>query len=76
MSIKEENIAILSMIPDELQEQIFIYLSQNYFETSPFSKKTAEEIYRDLEESRNSYERGEYQDFDSAIDEISLKYGL
>lgn len=38
--------------------------------------KSAQEIYEDLEASRKSYENGEYQDFDDAIDKISQKYNL
>lgn len=38
--------------------------------------KSAQEIYEELEESRKCYERGEYQDFDEAIEEISQKYNL
>lgn len=37
---------------------------------------TKEEIYADLEESRKCFERGEYQDFDDAIEEIKKKYNL
>ena len=46
----------------------------DYIET--FSPKSAEEIYSDLEISRMCFERGEYEDFDDALDEISEKYGL
>ncbi len=35
-----------------------------------------EEIFAELEESRKCYEKGEYQDFDEALDEISKKYNL
>ena len=34
------------------------------------------EIYAQLAESRAYYERGEYEDFDDALDDISKKYGL
>lgn len=46
------------------------------FYKNPYSPKSAEEIFKDLAESRACYERGEYEDFDSALDEISKKYGL
>lgn len=39
-------------------------------------RKTADDIYAELAESRSCYERGEYEDFDDALDEISEKYGL
>lgn len=35
-----------------------------------------EEVYADLEESRKCFERGEYQDFDDAIEDIKKKYNL
>lgn len=44
--------------------------------TNPFKPLSAEEIYEELEQSRACYERGEYQDFDEALDEIKKKYEL
>ena len=41
-----------------------------------YEPKTAEEIYSDLAESRACYERGEYENFDDALDKISRQYGL
>ena len=38
--------------------------------------KSKEMIYKDLEESRKCYERGEYDDFDEALDDIRKKYDL
>lgn len=76
MSTKEANIALLSTIPEEAQQQIFVYLTQNFCNGNPFKPKSAEEIYSELAESRACYERGEFEDFDSAIDDISKKYGL
>ncbi len=43
---------------------------------NPFAPKSAEDIYEDLEKSRECYERGEFEDFDEALDEISEKYNL
>lgn len=40
------------------------------------ASKTAIEIYGELEEARASYDRGEYEAFDEALDEISKKYNL
>lgn len=76
MSTREANIALLSKIPDIEQQRIFIYLTENFCLDNPFKAKSAEEIYADLEESRNLYAQGEYEDFDDAIDEIGVKYGL
>ena len=36
----------------------------------------SDEIYSELAESRACYERGEYEDFDTALDDIGKKYGL
>ena len=76
MSTREANIALLSTIPEDAQQQIFVYLTQNFCNGNPFKPKSAEEIYSELAESRASYERGEYEDFDDALDDISDKYGL
>lgn len=76
MSTKETNIALLSTISDDVQPQIFLYLTQNFCNGNPFKPKSAEEIYSELADSRGSYERGEYVDFDDALDDISEKYGL
>lgn len=43
---------------------------------NPFAPKAADDIYADLEESRACYDRGECNDFDAAIEGISIKYGL
>lgn len=76
MSIKDANIALLSVIPDSEQEKIYTYLSENYCEDSPFKPLSAKEIYAELSESRECYSRGEYEDFDDALDDISFKYGI
>lgn len=41
-----------------------------------FKSKSAEEIYLELAESRACYEKGEYEDFDDALDDIGKKYDL
>lgn len=76
MNIKEANIALLSTIPEDSQKQIYLYLTKNFCRENPFRPKSAEEIYTDLAESRACYERGEYEDFDDALDDISKRYGL
>lgn len=43
---------------------------------NPFKPKSADEIYAELAESRACYERGEYEVFDDALDEIIEKYGI
>ncbi|MCR4908533.1 MAG: hypothetical protein K5985_06845 [Lachnospiraceae bacterium] len=76
MSIKEANIALLSVIPDNKQQQIYMYLSDNFCEKNPYKPLSSNEIYAELAESRECYLRGEGEDFDNALDEISTKYGL
>ena len=76
MSIKETNIALLSTLPEKAQQQIYVYLTTNFCDDNPFKPKTADEIYNKLAESRACYERGEFEDFDDALNEISEKYGL
>lgn len=76
MSTREVNIALLSTIPENAQQQIFVYLTQHFCKGNPFKPKSADEIYAELTEARACYERGEYDDFDDALDEISDKYGI
>ena len=76
MRTREANIALLLTIPEDAQQQIFTYLTQNFCEGNPFKPKSAEEIFSELAESRSCYEKGEFEDFDKALDDISKKYGL
>ena len=74
---KETNLLLVSMLSDEKQKQVFEYLTETYFnDISVYQPKTAEEIFVELAKSRTCYERGEYKDFDEALNEISGKYGL
>ena len=47
-------------------------LSQNYCGDYPFKPLTAEDIYSELAESRDCYAKGEYEDFEDALDEVSF----
>ena len=76
MSTREVNIALLSTIPENAQQQIYVYLTENFCKGNPFRALSANEMYAELSESRACYERGECEDFDAALDEISEKYGL
>lgn len=75
MSTLESNIALLSTIPEEFQGTIHTYLV-NLCADNPFKPMSANEILEELAESRACYERGEFQDFDEVLDEISDKYGI
>ena len=76
MSTRDTNVALLATIPEDAQKQIYIYLTQNFCDGNPYKPKSAKEIYADLAESHACYERGEFEDFDDALDDISEKYGL
>lgn len=51
-----------------------IGMKEEFF--SLISRKSAEEIIAELVNSRACYERGEYEDFDEALDDISAKLSL
>lgn len=76
MSTLESNIALISTIPEDMQEQIHTYLITNFFDENPFKPLSQNEILEELAESRDCYARGEYKEFDEALDEISEKYGI
>ena len=76
MDYRKANMELLSKIPDAYQEEIHEYLLQNFGEDSPFKPMSKQEILAELAESRACYERGEYQNFDEVLDEISKEYGL
>lgn len=76
MSTLEANLALLSTIPEECQEEIHAYLLLNFCADNPYNTLSAKEILSELAEARNSYNNGEGEDFDHVIDEIGAKYGL
>ena len=76
MSTKDANIALLSTIPEDAQQEIFSYLTRNFCSENPFKAKSSEEILTELAEARACYDRGEYEDFDSALDDISKRYAI
>lgn len=51
-------------------------LINNLCNSSPYKPKSADNIYSDLAESRANYKRGEYEDFNKALEEISKEYNL
>ena len=76
MSTLEANLALISTIPEECQEEIRAYLLMNFCTNNPFKPLSAKEIESELAQARECYENGEGEDFDDAVDEISVKYGL
>lgn len=76
MSTLDANLALLSTIPEDRQEEIKNYLLMNFFKNNPYKPLSINEILDELSASRKCYENGEGEDFDDAIEAISVKYGL
>ncbi|MBQ8822409.1 MAG: hypothetical protein IJZ82_07175 [Lachnospiraceae bacterium] len=76
MSTREANIALLSTIPEECQEEIQRYLRMNFCRNNPFMPLSGSEILSELAEARMCYDNEEGEDFDKALDEISVRYDL
>ena len=76
MSTLEANLELLSTIPEERQKEIQSYLLINFCRNNPYKPLNGDGILSELAESRASYDRGEGEDFDKALDEIGEKYGL
>jgi hypothetical protein len=76
MNKKETNMALLSTIPEDNQQQIFLYLTENFCAENPFKPLSAQDILSELAEARECYECGEYEAFEDAIAEIEKKYDL
>lgn len=75
MNVRDINIALISVIPDSEQQKVYSYLS-DFCKENPLKPLSSDDILSELAESRECYERGEYEDFDDALDEISKKYGV
>ena len=65
----------LSAIPEDAQHETHKYLS-GYCEDNPFKCLSRTDILDELKKSRENYEKGEYKDFDQALNDISKKYDL
>lgn len=75
MSTLEANVALLSTIPEEYQEEIQSYLLMKFCRNNPYKTLSGNEILAELAESRVCYRNGEGEDFDKTLDEIGAKYG-
>ena len=64
--------------PQALTSDIMKFISEqkDLFDDMEIKPMSAQEIYAHLAEARACYERGDYRDFDEALDEISKEYGL
>jgi len=69
-------LALISTIPEECQEEIRTYLLRNFCTNNPFKPLSAKEIEAELSQARECYEKGEGEDSDDVVDEISAKHGL
>ncbi len=76
MSALDANLALLSTIPEDRQKEINNYLLMNFCKNNPYKPLSRNEILNELDMSRKCYENGEGEDFDKALEEISVKYGL
>lgn len=76
ISTLETNMALLSTIPEEYQEEIQSYLLVNFCGDNPYKLLSEHEILTELAESRLCYRSGEGEGFDRAIEEIGEKYGI
>ena len=68
--------ALLTTIPEVHQAEIRRYLLMNFCEKNPYRPLSKHEIIAELAESRDCYLRGEGEDFERALNEIGVKYGL
>lgn len=76
MSTLEANMELLSTIPEKHQKEIQQFLLMNFCSENPYKPLRKNEILSELAQSRKCYESGEEEDFDKAVDEIGVKYGL
>lgn len=77
MSTLEATISMLEQLPDSDIQAIHDITYSIYKKTmSPLKPLTKEQVLQELSVSRRQIENGEYQEFETAIDEIEAKYGI
>ena len=76
MSTLEANLELLSTIPEEHQKEIQQFLLMNFCSENRYKPLSRSEILSKLAQSRACYERGEGENFDKAVDEIGVQYGV
>lgn len=79
MTMLESTISMIKVIPesDLAEVQNFVRkLLQRHDEGCPFPLKDREDIYKDLEISRQQIANGEYQDAGEFIAEVRKEYGI
>lgn len=79
MDVLENTISMMKALPEtdliKIQEFISGLFRQRTAEC-PFPVKSREEIYKDLEISRQQAAEGHCQEMGRALEEIRVKYGL
>lgn len=79
MSTLESTISMLEVLPEADLVKIQDFVKKLFFQRSqecPFPPKSRQEIYQDLEISRQQAAEGKCQDMGKALTEIRSKYGL
>ncbi len=79
MTMLESTISMIKVMPEADLAEIQKFakkLLQRRDAGCPFPMKSREDIYKDLEISRQQAARGECQDMRQALTEIRTKYGL
>jgi hypothetical protein len=79
MSTLEKTVSMLENMPEEDREQVFLYAQQlftRYRPANPYTKKDAEAILSDLEESRKQIELGQGRPMISALTEMGNRHGF
>lgn len=77
LSTKEKDDYITSgRYEKDFIEWLYAEKLSGYCEDNPFKCLSRTDILDELKKSRENYEKGEYKDFDQALNDISKKYDL
>ena len=79
MTVLENTISMIKILPEADLEEIQIFakkLLQKRNVGCPFALKSKEDIYKDLEISRQQIDDGKCKEMGQAIEGIRKKYGL
>ena len=72
--VAESNKTSLLIEGEFSSDKLYVSIDDSILQKTPFKPLSANDIFEELAESRACYERGEYEDFDDALNEISAKY--
>ena len=77
MSVSEATLELMSMMSEDELLEMYHQARRIIDERSnPFRRLSKQQILADLATSREQIENGEVIDFDQAIEEIEVQYGL